>query len=98
MKTLGLIIIVPLLTLYLIFSFGYAISWLWFWFVSPLGVANIGVLQSYGLAVLISMFIFKPNLYKEDRQADLSKVCGALIYPWFSLLIGYIVYHLQGRI
>jgi hypothetical protein len=92
LTTLGVILLIPVLLVYITLTYGYVLSCLWSWFVVPLGVVEINLWQAYGLSLILALITFKPDVYKkEKRDLDSGKIFGALTSPWITLLLGYIV-------
>ena len=69
---------------------GFVLSVLWGWFVVPLGVPDIGIAWSIGLAALISM-ITHQDVKTEDRELGVA-IGIAIATPLMCLLFGWIAH------
>lgn len=89
----GLVLLIPVIFLYAIFTFGFVFSHLWLWFITPIGFPAISLLHAYGLCLMVWILSIRPTIYKEEsKELDWGKVVGLLTGPWWSLLIGYVVH------
>ena len=91
LTTLGIMVLIPALLIYVMLAYGYVLSCLWGWFVVPLGVVQINIWQAYGLSLILAMLTYKPDIFKKEKQdLDYGKALAGLTAPWFTLLLGYI--------
>lgn len=49
---------------------GIVLSSLWLWFVVPLGVKPVGTAQALGISMLISLFTFRLDKTKKDKDDE----------------------------
>lgn len=88
---------------------GFVLATMWRWFVVPLGVAQIGLAQAYGIATLaqfatISLAVKPADVMADDRDATdaersryiVRNAINTFLYPLIALLFGYIAHELMG--
>ena len=93
----AMLFIFPLTTIYSVLATGYIISWMWVWFVVPLGVPAITLVHAWGLSAMIYIVSRTPSIYEnENNKIDGGKVTAALLMPWITLLVGYILHGYVG--
>lgn len=88
----GMLVVIPVLIAYMIFSMSYAMFYLWQWFVVPMGVEQISMAHTYGLAILVNLLTTRGEMKQDDRPTDYGKLIGHCLHPWIALLFGYIIH------
>jgi len=71
---------------------GFIISQLWLWFLTPLGVASIGIANAIGIAPLVSLLTSRLDYAKDPDMKGWTLLIGQLIGYLFIWGFGYIVY------
>lgn len=81
----GLVALFGIMALY----HGFVLATLWSWFVTPLGVAKIGLAHAYGLSLIPAVILGTRGLYtpKEER---IGMLVQAVLIPLVALLFGWI--------
>lgn len=91
----GLVYIVILA--YGVFSWGYVLFMFYAWFLEPVyvDIPHITLNQAFGLTLVLGLF--KNNIinkkYEGHTEIEVTSYwVSSLLYPWLTLLSGYIVY------
>jgi hypothetical protein len=82
-----------LVALYIIFGayVGWALWCLWAWFVTPLGAPDLSFWNAVGLVILVSIFRYKGNPKKDDRETDVIRAVGMIFTPVAAVVAGWVV-------
>lgn len=78
----------------------YVIARLWAWYMVPLGVPAVGVVQAYGVSLVIG--IVTGAAYRdatkreaEDDAAIVKRIVGVAVMSGFALLFGWAFYQFK---
>ena len=102
MKAFGIIMAVIMALILTPIIYGFVFCKLWIWFVVPtFGLQSLTLIQAIGLSFIISFFLGKNDLFKEqnnknntrqDNTEAISKLLFLpLIYGGLVLFFGYII-------
>lgn len=93
-----LFIVVCLIWLYGVFAYGFVITKLWAWFIVPVFASaasvKLGIFQASGIYMLVR-FLTAENFKitsDETQQEKWTKTGVILLYPWATLLFGWILH------
>jgi len=76
---------------YLTVCHGFVFSKLWLWFiVSTFGLCELGIAQSAGIVLGASFATFKGRIPERGFRTP-TEIAALAIYPWMTLLTGYII-------
>lgn len=65
------------------------LSVLWLWFVTPLGVPGIGLIQAWGITLLVTLLVFDPSINRDTE--GLANVFAKGMVAVFALIVGAIL-------
>lgn len=72
-----------------VYTGGWSIATLWAWFVTPLGVAPIGIWHAAGLRTLAALITFRSNIATKDiGMTDF--VAAGFVVPPFAVGLGWL--------
>jgi len=103
-KTFGDIIIAILAGMVLLVlgtaAYGHVLSTMWGWFVVPLGVQQISMMHSYGLALLVALAVHRSDVAVKEQPSDVlaalaSGFVSCVVKPYIILLIGYAAHYIM---
>lgn len=93
-----LIVYVPLL-IYFTWAGSVVLSHLWDWFIVPVfNLPSLTLLQAAGLALVVGYLTKVPISSakgEDDQVKHWTTVIFGLLFPWITLLIGYVIYTLM---
>ncbi len=84
---LGIIIFIANIPLY-----GYTGMTIWNWFMPSLGIPTIGLMQAFGLALVVRFLTHVDISFIEDKRTDLEKCLLGVFMNLFTLAFGAL-YH-----
>jgi len=86
----------PFLTVYSYFANGFILSKLWSWFiVTTFGLEPLTIVQAIGVSMVVGFLTsHRASTNNKDKTTSdtIAEVLIALLSPWFTLLIGWIIY------
>lgn len=92
----GLALLV-LFMLYVVWAAAFVGVHLWIWFIVPVfHVAPLTLSQSFGISLLVSFWTYHFHRgTKDDRESKEKalELAGLFLFPWSTLLVGYICHH-----
>lgn len=69
---------------------GFVLMILWNWYVTPLGLPEIGLIQSFSILLVATVILFT----EEKREVDLeSLILFGVGYPTLALIFGFILHY-----
>jgi hypothetical protein len=92
----AVMLILPFLTVYSYFVNGFVLSKLWSWFiVTTFGLDPLNIVQAIGLTIVVGFLTVRTNWNTDKDKTTAEKISQfviALVAPFVTLLVGWIVY------